>query len=322
MIASQASCHVELPFGREMGTHVFNEMVAARCPGFSASEILRVTEKGVIASGRYRGVPAIAKVSTTNNVEWRTWSVREAEFYLAARDGFLSVQLPILLFASGDRLAIVISDVGLPPTSSSRYFPPSMTGAHVHRLVEMFEKLSVWRNVSLLSGELGAREIANKISAYVERGYLSDDAHELFHTVVSLVDSEVEFSHGDPVASNVLVDALGGSDVFLIDWEHAGYKLACFDLAVLWVMSADAAFARAALSEHVCSLRHDRLRTFVACLVYLYGRETGLQTRAETLEGQRRVAQCRSALDQLIASTGTGNEVNSSSMAAFARRLS
>jgi hypothetical protein len=49
----------------------------------------------------------------------------------------------------------------------------------------------------------------------------------------SLGAKGLHFAHGDLIASNLL---LTRTDLSIIDWEHSGMRLPCYDLAFLWAM--------------------------------------------------------------------------------------
>ena len=111
-----------------------------------------------------------------------------------------------------------------------------------------------------------------RISRYHELGLLTDrDLGDLQKLLRGLAHAQGQFCHGDALLSNLLLSPAGPS---LVDWEHAGWYLPGYDLAVLWSVLGDDPAARRQISQQAQAGRPGRRGTrFLVNLMLVLTRE-------------------------------------------------
>jgi hypothetical protein len=145
----------------------------------------------------------------------------------------------------------------------------SPTRADVRAALSAYSRINAWRPAA---GAFEAPiDYPARINRYHQLGLLTDrDLGDLQNLLRGLAHVQGQFCHGDALLSNVLVSPAGPS---LVDWEHAGWYLPGYDLAVLWSVLGDDPAARRQISQQAQSQGPDARDAFLVNLILVLTRE-------------------------------------------------
>jgi hypothetical protein len=153
--------------------------------------------------------------------------------------------VPRLIAADPESCVLVMERMPGRVVSPQRHPSQPPTRGDVRAALLAYSRINMWRPPA---GAFDAPiDYPSRIGRYHELGLLTDrdmgDLHKLLH---GLVHAQGQFCHGDALLSNVLLSPAGPS---LVDWEHAGWYLPGYDLAVLWSVLSDDPAARRQISQ-------------------------------------------------------------------------
>lgn len=238
------------------------------CPEFAIEGEPTRTGKGGLARGRFGGRPAFAKWLALREEAWEGRFRTEVDFYRRAAGAPAPVRIPRLLCGSREDFVLVVEWLEGEALARGRYLEGEAAPERLDALLAALARVHAWRLYPPPPpGEVLA-EVEARVLRYVDAGCLAEEDLATLRAVAA-GPAALEFSHGDPVLSNVLAGP--GFPVALVDWEFAGWQLAGHDLAILWTMLQASPAARARVEDAARARYAPAL--FELCRLLAVGRE-------------------------------------------------
>jgi hypothetical protein len=220
--------------------------------GLRISRIVRQTDKtvladGVLADGTLAGQRVAVKALAGSDPFWAARLRHEAGVYQAFAAAPPPVRVPELVYTDGSRL-LILEWLDGRPLDDDRYPQRTLGGEEIESVLGCVLALSQW---VAPPGALGAVfDYPGRFRRYHASGYLSDADLAALDRLLSRSGTPGQVSHGDPLASNILL--VPGSGAALLDWEFAGRFLPGFDLAMLHTqLGADTPAVKARIEETI-----------------------------------------------------------------------
>jgi hypothetical protein len=262
---------------------------------FKAPLLIQRTGKAAVFEGLYRGHPAVAKVLRSTEQMWREALRMETLVYNAKAEA-VHFGTPTLLWSAPN--AVIMTRLPGAPLAPQRYLPPDVPLLCLRELIDALVEVATLRlDVDLSGRTLTPQGLTTKVEKLACQGYADPKACQAVQTYLS-GDQAPTLAHGDPIPSNVLIS---NGRIGLIDWEHVGFCPPAYDLAMLWIISADAPTARDLILDFMLTRSLSVRSSFHANLIYLLGREIRLFSEAELPESPSRIAEHAASLRRLLA---------------------
>jgi hypothetical protein len=229
------------------GAQLRNAVAAVQriCPEFTPVQLLRRGGRTALLIGSSGRAPAVAKCLIDHSPAWAERFRHEIAAYRTFVRHRPPVRAPRLIAADPESCVLVMERMPGRVVSPQRHpsHPPGR--GDVRAALSAYSRINMWRPPA---GSFDAPiDYPSRINRYHELGLLTDrdmgDLHKLLH---GLTHAQGQFCHGDALLSNVLLSPAGPS---LVDWEHAGWYLPGYDLAVLWTVLGDDLAARRQISK-------------------------------------------------------------------------
>ncbi|MDX6356213.1 MAG: hypothetical protein QOF98_3116 [Streptomyces sp.] len=231
------------PQGTQLRTAV--AAVQRICPEFTPVQLLRRGGRTALLVGTSGRAPAVAKCLLDHSPAWAERFRHEIAAYRTFVRHRPPVRVPRLIAADPESCVLVMERMPGRVVSPQRHPSQPPTRGDVRAALLAYSRINMWRPPA---GAFDAPiDYPSRIGRYHELGLLTDrdmgDLHKLLH---GLAHAQGQFCHGDALLSNVLLSPAGPS---LVDWEHAGWYLPGYDLAVLWSVLSDDPAARRQISQ-------------------------------------------------------------------------
>ncbi|WP_435204911.1 phosphotransferase family protein [Micromonospora sp. bgisy143] len=205
--------------------------------GLTIDTVLRRTDKTLLARGSFRGEPAAVKYLIDPDSFWAARWRHELDVYEVFGDNIPPVRVPRLLHTDRDRL-LVLEWFDASPLAVERYPQRKVDTREVDAVLDCITALNEWTYPAARFSP--TFDYSERVARYQAKGYLTEGQREALDSLLARCDAPAQLNHGDPLASNILLDA-GRSDsddeaettAVLVDWEFTGLFLPGFDLAML-----------------------------------------------------------------------------------------
>lgn len=255
------------PQGAQLRTAV--AAVQRICPEFTPVQLLRRGGRTVLLIGASGRAPAVAKCLVDRSPAWAERFRHEIAAYRTFVRHRPPVRVPRLVAADPDSCVLVIERMPGRVVSPQRHPSHSPTRGDVRAALMAYSRINTWRPPP---GAFDAPiDYPARINRYHELGLLTDrDLGDLQSLLRGLAHVQGQFCHGDALLSNVLLSPAGPS---LVDWEHAGWYLPGYDLAVLWSVLGDDPAARRQISQQAQARGQAALDAFLVNLMLVLTRE-------------------------------------------------
>lgn len=231
------------PQGAQLRTAV--AAVQRICPEFTPVQLLRRGGRTALLIGSSGRSPAVAKCLLDHSPAWADRFRHEIAAYRTFVRHRPPVRVPRLIAADPESCVLVMERMPGRVVCPQRHPSHPPARGDVRAALAAYARINMWRPPP---GSFDAPvDYGARIGRYHELGLLTDrdmgDLHKLLH---GLSHAQGQFNHGDALLSNVLLSPAGPS---LVDWEHAGWYLPGYDLAVLWSVLGDDEAARRQISQ-------------------------------------------------------------------------
>lgn len=215
------------------------------CPEFTPMQILRRSARSVLLIGTSGRTPAVAKCLLEHTPGWVERFQHEIASYRAFVRHRPPVRVPRLIAADPESCTLVVERIPGRSVGLQRHPVEAPPRGDVRTAIGAICRINLWRPPS---GVFEAPiDYPARIARYHELGLLTDrDMGDLQKLLHGLAHVQGQFNHGDALLSNVLLSPAGP---VLVDWEHAGWYLPGYDLAVLWSVLAEDPVARRQISQ-------------------------------------------------------------------------
>lgn len=244
------------------------------CPEFAPVQVLRRSGRSVLLVGTTGRSTAVAKCLLDHSPAWSERIRHEIAAYRSFVRHRPPVRVPRLIAADPDNCTLVIERMPGRVAALQRHPAEAPPRADIRAALGAICRLNAWRPPA---GTFDAPlDYAARISRYHELGLLTDrdmgDLQKLLHGIAHSAGRQGmgQFCHGDALLSNILLSPAGP---VLVDWEHAGWYLPGYDLAVLWSVLGDAPVARRQISQIAQSAGPASRDAFLVNLMLVLTRE-------------------------------------------------
>ncbi|WP_433894063.1 aminoglycoside phosphotransferase family protein [Streptomyces sp. CA-111067] len=202
------------------------------CPEFAPAQLLRRGGRTALLIGTSGRSPAVAKCLLDHSPAWAERFRHEIAAYRTFVRHRPPVRVPRLIAADPDSCVLVMERMPGRVVSPQRHPSHMPSRADLRAALTAYSRINSWRPpVGTFDAPI---DYPARISRYHELGLLTDrDMGDLQKLLHGLSHAQGQFCHGDALLSNVLLSPAGPS---LVDWEHAGWYLPGYDLAVLWTV--------------------------------------------------------------------------------------
>ncbi|SFF56301.1 Phosphotransferase enzyme family protein [Actinacidiphila alni] len=255
------------PQGAQLRTAV--AAVQRICPEFAPAQLLRRGGRTALLIGTSGRAPAVAKCLLDQSPAWAERFRQEIAAYRTFVRHRPPVRVPRLIAADPESCVLVIERMPGRVVSPQRHPVQPPTKADVRAALSAYTRINSWRPPA---GSFDAPiDYPVRLNRYHELGLLTDrDMGDLQQLLHGLAHAQGQFCHGDAQLSNVLLSPAGPS---LVDWEHAGWYLPGYDLAVLWSVLGDDPAARRQISQQAQAQGPAARDSFLVNLMLVLTRE-------------------------------------------------
>lgn len=255
------------PQGTQLRTAV--AAVQRICPEFTPVQLMRRGGRTALLIGTSGRAPAVAKCLLDHSSGWSERFRHEIAAYRTFVRHRPPVRVPRLIAADPDSCVLVMERMPGRVVSPQRHPVQPPARGDVRAALSAYSRVNLWRPPA---GSFDAPiDYPVRISRYHELGLLTDrDLGDLRKLLRGLAHAQGQFCHGDAQLSNVLVSPAGPS---LVDWEHAGWYLPGYDLALLWSVLGDDPAARRQISQQAQHAGPDARDSFLVNLMLVLTRE-------------------------------------------------
>lgn len=255
------------PQGAQLRTAV--AAVQRICPEFTPVQLLRRGGRTALLIGTSGRAPAVAKCLLDQSPAWAERFRHEIAAYRTFVRHRPPVRVPRLIAADPESCVLVMERMPGRVVTPQRHPVQAPTRGDVRAALSAYSRINMWRPPA---GAFDAPiDYPARISRYHELGLLTDrDLGDLQKLLRGLAHAQGQFCHGDALLSNVLLSPAGPS---LVDWEHAGWYLPGYDLAVLWSVLGDDPATRRQISQQAQSQGPDARDGFLVNLMLVLTRE-------------------------------------------------
>ncbi|WP_406262816.1 aminoglycoside phosphotransferase family protein [Actinacidiphila glaucinigra] len=215
------------------------------CPEFTPVQMLRRSGRSVLLVGTSGRAPAVAKCLLDHSPAWVERYRHEIAAYRAFVRHRPPVRAPRLIAADPESCTLVLERMPGRVAALQRHPSEAPPRADVRMALSAISRVNMWRPpVGVFDAPI---DYAARLSRYHELGLLTDrDMGDLQKLLHGLAHAQGQFNHGDALLSNILLSPAGP---VLVDWEHAGWYLPGYDLALLWMILGDDPATRRQISQ-------------------------------------------------------------------------
>jgi hypothetical protein len=200
------------------------------CPEFTPAQVLRRGSRSVLLAGTAGRSPAVAKCRIDPSSARAEQFSHEITAYRAFARHRPPARVPRLIAADPESCTLVVERMPGRAAAVRRHLSEAPPRSDVRAALGVFCRVNLWRPpTGLFNAPI---DYPAQLSHYYELGLLTDrDLGDLQKLLRGLAHAPRQFCHGDALLQNVLLSPAGP---VLVDWEHAGWYLPGYDLAMLW----------------------------------------------------------------------------------------
>jgi hypothetical protein len=202
-------------------------LTAADDLGVRLDRVVRRTDKTLLAQGSYRECPVAVKFLLETDPFWEAKWRHETSVYQLFAQYPPPIRAPRLL-AADPRLLVVEWLTGR-RLADDRYPDQPCPTNDIDTVLDLVSMLHQWAPPTESLPVIF--DYQERFRRYHAAGHLTDADHTALLHLLDHTGDPSEVNHGDPLASNILLDQITGPA--LLDWEYTGWFLPGFDLAML-----------------------------------------------------------------------------------------
>lgn len=196
--------------------------------GAEVDEVLRASDKSLLARGNHHGQPVVIKVLRTTEEFWRVKFAHEIRLYQAFTGSPPPVRVPRLVHTDGHGV-LVTERIPGHPVHTERYPDRPLDAATVNAVLTTVTAFARWNPPSGVLAQVF--DYPDRVERYHRSGFFDEDDRAALHALLEQTASSWRAAHGDPLPANLLLTDDG--ECVLLDFEFTGLFLPGFDLAML-----------------------------------------------------------------------------------------
>ncbi|WP_280366643.1 phosphotransferase [Nocardia wallacei] len=205
---------------------------ATRAAGVRLTEVLRRTDKTVLAAGEMNGRRVAVKCLLDRDAFWTGKWTHELRVYRQFADTPPPLVVPTLLHADDDAGLVVLEWLDGQRLDNERYPDRTLTDAESATVLSIVNTLNRWQPPADTFDVIF--DYPDRFRRYHAQGFLTDSDLHALQRLLARAPEPDQLNHGDPLPSNILITGPGTAT--LLDWEFTGLFLPGFDLAMLYVL--------------------------------------------------------------------------------------
>lgn len=211
----------------------WHDLATVDLGGAVLGEVLRTSDKSLLARGRQNNLPVVIKVLRTDEPFWRAKFAHEIRLYHAFTEHPPPVRVPRLVHTDG-RAVLVIEHIPGHPVGAERYPERPLDPATLDAVLDTVTTFAAW---SPPPGVLApVFDHPDRVERYYRSGFFDDGDRAALHDLLAELPPPGHAAHGDPLPANLLRTETG--ECVLLDFEFTGLFLPGFDLAMLHTLLA------------------------------------------------------------------------------------
>ncbi len=222
------------------------DLVAGDLGGTVLGEVLCVSGKTLLATGRRDGLPVVIKVLRTHEERWQARFTHEILLYQAFSEHPPPVRVPALVHTDGHGV-LVVEHIPGQPVDAERYPERPVPAATLAAVLDTVTAVAGWTPPTGLLAPVF--DYADRVERYHQAGFFDAADRAVLHSLLAQTPPPWQPNHGDPLPANLLLTESG--ECALLDFEFTGLFLPGFDLAMLHTLLAETPGARDAIDALV-----------------------------------------------------------------------
>ncbi|MGH3831313.1 MAG: phosphotransferase [Pseudonocardiaceae bacterium] len=202
--------------------------LAGRLGGAVLGEVLRASDKSLLAHGEYHGRPVVIKALRSGEEFWRAKFDHEIRLYRAFAENPPPVRVPELLHTDGHRV-LVIEHIPGYPVDGERYPERPLSAEVLGVVLDTVTAFARWAPpVGVLAPVF---DYSDRVARYHRAGFFDERDRAALAVVLTEAGPRAQANHGDPLPANLLLTEAGGC--VPLDFEFTGLFAPGFDWAML-----------------------------------------------------------------------------------------
>lgn len=208
------------------------ELATLDLGGAVVDEVLRSSDKSLLATGHHGDQPVIVKVLRDHDDFWAAKFAHEIRLYRAFSEHPPPVRVPELVHAAAS--VLVVERVPGTVVDTDRYPEHPLDAATVDGVLAAVTEFARWAPPEGVLAPVF--DLPDRIERYHQQGWFTDADRDALHALLQQLPAPATPAHGDPLPANLLRTDNG--TVALLDFEFTGLFLPGFDLAMLHTLLA------------------------------------------------------------------------------------
>jgi hypothetical protein len=214
-------------------TSTSRDLATVDLGGAALGEVLRASDKSLLALGEVNGLPVVIKALRTDEEFWQAKFTHEIRLYQAFTENPPPVRVPRLVHTDG-RSVLVIEHIAGQPVDAERYPEQPLPAATLDTVLDTVTAFARWTPPPGVLAPVF--DYPDRVERYHRAGFFDAADRATLHTLLAETPPPWQANHGDPLPANLLLAERGGC--VLLDFEFTGLFLPGFDLAMLHTLLA------------------------------------------------------------------------------------
>ncbi|ASR39925.1 aminoglycoside phosphotransferase (plasmid) [Prauserella marina] len=214
-------------------TSTSHDLATVDLGGTVLGEVLRASDKSVLARGHRDGHPVVIKALCTDEEFWQAKFAHEIQLYRAFTENPPPVRVPRLVHTDG-RAVLVIEHIPGHVIDTERYPDQPLPAASLDAVLHTTTAFAQW---NAPQGVLApVFDYPDRVERYHRAGFFDAGDRAVLLALLNEVAPPASPAHGDPLPANLLLTE--HDECVLLDFEFTGQFMPGFDLAMLHTLLA------------------------------------------------------------------------------------